>query len=312
MRLPLIDGQGNFGSIDGDPPAAERYTECRLAKVAMTLLDDLDKDTVEFKENYDGTLQRAERAAGEVPQPAGQRRGRHRRRHGDQHPAAQSRRGDRRLPRASRQPRDLDRRAVPDRPRPGFPDGRADPRTRRHPLRLPQGPRLHHHARQGGGRGDPQGSRGAHRHRDPLPGEQEDADREDRRPGARQAGRGHRRHLGRDQPRRHAHRHRAEARRGGRRGAEPALALLRPADVVRRQHAGDQRRPPREPQPQGHDRGVHGLPRGGREPAHQAPADEGARPRPRAGRSRHRRRQHRRGDQAHPPARRARRRRASS
>ena len=57
MSLPLIDGQGNFGSVDGDPPAAERYTECRLAKVAQSLLDDLDKDTVEFKENYDGSLQ---------------------------------------------------------------------------------------------------------------------------------------------------------------------------------------------------------------------------------------------------------------
>ena len=56
MRLPLIDGQGNFGSVDGDPPAAERYTECRLAKVAHALLDDLDKNTVEFRENYDGSL----------------------------------------------------------------------------------------------------------------------------------------------------------------------------------------------------------------------------------------------------------------
>jgi DNA gyrase subunit A len=57
MRLPLIDGQGNFGSVDGDPAAAERYTESRLQKVASYLLDDLDKDTVEYKENYDGTLQ---------------------------------------------------------------------------------------------------------------------------------------------------------------------------------------------------------------------------------------------------------------
>ena len=56
LRLPLIDGQGNFGSIDGDPPAAERYTECRLGKVAHHLLDDLDKGTVDFRENYDGTL----------------------------------------------------------------------------------------------------------------------------------------------------------------------------------------------------------------------------------------------------------------
>ena len=56
MRVPLIDGQGNFGSMDPDPPAAERYTEARLAKVAMTLLEDLDKDTVDFVPNYDGSL----------------------------------------------------------------------------------------------------------------------------------------------------------------------------------------------------------------------------------------------------------------
>src|SRR3954469_5069174 len=54
LRLPLIDGQGNFGSVDGDPPAAERYTEVRLARPAIVLLDDLDKDTVDFQPNYDG------------------------------------------------------------------------------------------------------------------------------------------------------------------------------------------------------------------------------------------------------------------
>jgi DNA gyrase subunit A len=54
MRLPLIDGQGNFGSVDGDPPAAERYTEVRLAPAAMSLLDDLDNATVDFQPNYDG------------------------------------------------------------------------------------------------------------------------------------------------------------------------------------------------------------------------------------------------------------------
>src|SRR5437016_4405000 len=53
MRLPLIDGQGNFGSMDGDPPAAYRYTEARLARVAESLLDDLDNDTVDFQPNYD-------------------------------------------------------------------------------------------------------------------------------------------------------------------------------------------------------------------------------------------------------------------
>jgi DNA gyrase subunit A len=53
MRLPLIDGQGNFGSVDGDPPAAMRYTEVRLTKVANALLEDLDKGTVDFQSNYD-------------------------------------------------------------------------------------------------------------------------------------------------------------------------------------------------------------------------------------------------------------------
>jgi DNA gyrase subunit A len=57
MRVPLIDGQGNFGSMDPDPPASMRYTEARLARVANFLLDDLDKDTVDFTENYDGSRQ---------------------------------------------------------------------------------------------------------------------------------------------------------------------------------------------------------------------------------------------------------------
>ncbi len=57
MRYPLIDGQGNFGSIDGDPPAAMRYTEARLARIAATMLDDIDKETVDFSPNYDESLQ---------------------------------------------------------------------------------------------------------------------------------------------------------------------------------------------------------------------------------------------------------------
>ncbi|MFZ0217654.1 MAG: DNA gyrase subunit A [Candidatus Dormiibacterota bacterium] len=57
MRAPLIDGQGNFGSVDGDPPAAMRYTEARLAPVANEMLADIEKDTVPFVENYDGTEQ---------------------------------------------------------------------------------------------------------------------------------------------------------------------------------------------------------------------------------------------------------------
>lgn len=55
LRLPLVEGQGNFGSVDGDPPAAMRYTECRLQKVTGRLLDDLDKRTVDFQDNYDAS-----------------------------------------------------------------------------------------------------------------------------------------------------------------------------------------------------------------------------------------------------------------
>ena len=55
MRYPLIFGQGNFGSVDGDPPAADRYTEAKLAQVSTSLLEDLDKDTVDFHPNYDGS-----------------------------------------------------------------------------------------------------------------------------------------------------------------------------------------------------------------------------------------------------------------
>ena len=56
LRYPLVDGQGNFGSVDGDPPAAMRYTEARLSKMASDLLLDLDKDTVDFMDNFDGSL----------------------------------------------------------------------------------------------------------------------------------------------------------------------------------------------------------------------------------------------------------------
>ncbi len=56
MRMPLVDGQGNFGSIDGDPPAAMRYTEVRMKQISDELLSDLDKETVDFSPNYDGSL----------------------------------------------------------------------------------------------------------------------------------------------------------------------------------------------------------------------------------------------------------------
>ncbi|HBD04259.1 MAG TPA: DNA gyrase subunit A, partial [Psychrobacter sp.] len=55
LRYPMVDGQGNFGSIDDDPPAAMRYTEVRMTKLTHQMLADLDKDTVDWEDNYDGS-----------------------------------------------------------------------------------------------------------------------------------------------------------------------------------------------------------------------------------------------------------------
>ena len=67
LRYVLVDGQGNFGSVDGDPPAAYRYTEARLSRIAHTLLDDIDKETVDFKSNFDDSTQEPEVLPARVP-----------------------------------------------------------------------------------------------------------------------------------------------------------------------------------------------------------------------------------------------------
>jgi DNA gyrase subunit A len=67
LRYPLVDGQGNFGSIDGDPPAAMRYTEVRMARIASELLADLDKETVGFVPNYDDSLKEPQVLPSKIP-----------------------------------------------------------------------------------------------------------------------------------------------------------------------------------------------------------------------------------------------------
>ena len=67
LRYPLVFGQGNFGSIDGDPPAAQRYTEARLLPISMDLLQDIDKETVKFVSNYDNSLKEPELLPGKLP-----------------------------------------------------------------------------------------------------------------------------------------------------------------------------------------------------------------------------------------------------
>ena len=95
MRETLVDGQGNFGSVEGDPPAAMRYTEARMTHLGAALMTDMDKDTVNFVPNYDETRTEPTVFPAAFPNLARQRRHRHRGRHGDQHAAAQSRRSDR-------------------------------------------------------------------------------------------------------------------------------------------------------------------------------------------------------------------------
>ena len=146
MRLTLIDGQGNFGSIDGD-----RQRPCvtprPLGAAATEMLEDIDKDTVDFHPNYDAaksrpSCRRASRICSSMAPEASR---------------SAWRRTFRRTIWARwwtrhcghRQPGRYHRRADQDRPRTGFPDRRRDSRPRRHPLAYEHGPRLHHHPRQG-------------------------------------------------------------------------------------------------------------------------------------------------------------------
>ncbi len=92
MRYPLIDGHGNFGSIDGDPPAAYRYTEARMAKLTNEMMRDIDKETVDWAPNFD---ERAGRRAGAFSEPACKRKLRHSGRYDHEYPAAQSAGGHR-------------------------------------------------------------------------------------------------------------------------------------------------------------------------------------------------------------------------
>ena len=188
MRLPLIDGQGNFGSMDGDPPAAMRYTEARLARVADALLDDIDKDTVDFQPNYDET----EREPKVLPA-------------GFPNLLVNGAQGIAVGMATNIPPHNLgevidaccaylDNPAITDRRADGV---RAGARISRPAASSSAAPASHAayqtgrgsivHARQDPHRGDPQGPRGDRRHRDPLSGEQGEAAGAHRRMRAREA-----------------------------------------------------------------------------------------------------------------------------
>ena len=242
MRVPLIDGQGNFGSIDGDPPAAMRYTEARLAKVAHELIEDIDKETVDFQDTYDSSGSEPKVLPARFPN------------------LLVNGAGGIAVGMATNIPPHnlsevvdgcialIDEPAIEpagadaDHSRPGFPDGRHHPRPRGHQECLRDRARLRRHARAHAFRADPRRPRGDHHHRGSLSGEQGDDDREDGGTGARQAHRGHFGPARRIRPAGLSRRHRTEARRRRRRHPEPALPLYAAADLLRMQHGGAERR----------------------------------------------------------------------
>ena len=248
MRYPLVDGQGNFGSVDDDPAAAMRYTEARLTRLAMEMLRDLDMDTVDFVPNYDGRKQEPRRPAGALPQPARQRLAR-------ASPSAWPRTSRRTTCARSSTPRSpyIDDPDVsvetlmghvkgPDFPTGGIILGRAG-----HPRRLRDRPRPRARARAGAHRAAEPGQGGDHRHRAALPGQEgrrRRADPEDRRPRPRQEDPRDHRPARRVRPPRHAPGDRAQARRAAQGRAEQALQAHVDAVDVRRQHGRAGRRRP--------------------------------------------------------------------
>ena len=315
MRYPLVDGQGNFGSVDGDTAAAMRYTEARLT-------GDLRRDARRHRQGHGrlrGQLRRhpeaADGPAGQAPEPAHQRLVGHRGRHGHQHPAPPPRR-DRR--------RDV---ALIDNPEitnddlckfvqgPDFPTGGTIFRyeTRRNPLTGEQETvdairEMYAHGRgrvvmraQVAFEEAPRGDRTAIIVTElPVPGEQGDAAREDRRPGQGQEDRRHQRPARRVRPRRDADLHRDQARRQPAQGAEQPVQAHLDAAGVQPEHARARRRPAPDPAAEQRARPLRRPP-----PRHRPPPDrvrprEGARPGPHPRGPQDRPRQPRRGHQDHP------------
>ena len=186
MRQPLIDGQGNFGSVDGDPPAAMRYTEARLAKITEDILADLEKETVDFIPNFDQTREEPVVLPSRIPNLLV---------NGASGIAVGM---------ATNIPphnlREIVEAAIvlidkPDTPLkeimkivpgPDFPTGRVHRRARRHRSGVSHWARQLYHAREGGDRRVRERPRKHRHHRNSVPGEQVALDRAHRGPGAEQ------------------------------------------------------------------------------------------------------------------------------
>ena len=192
MRYPLVDGQGNFGSVDGDPPAAMRYTEARLSRIATALLEDIDKETVDFRPNYDDSEQEPEVLPTRVPNllvngSSGIAVGMAT--NIPPHNLTEIINATIQLIQNPDTPLGEDH---GDGAGPGFPDRRLHPGPPGHLRRLHHGPRASSRsAPSAATEHDRQGPRADHRHRNSVPGEQVAADRARCRAGQREEDRRH-------------------------------------------------------------------------------------------------------------------------
>ncbi len=213
LRYPLVDGQGNFGSVDGDPPAAMRYTECRMVRIAGELLADIEMETVDFMPNYDESTVEPAVLPTRIPNlivngSSGIAVGM-----ATNIPPHNLTEVVNATIALVKNPNAGLAEVLEARAGTGLPHRRLPLRQERHRPGLQDRPRPLHDARQGGHGKPDQGKAGDHRHRDSLPGKQVQAHRAHRRAGQRQDHRRHQRRARRERPRRHAHRHRAQARR---------------------------------------------------------------------------------------------------
>ena len=295
MRYPLVDGQGNFGSVDGDSAAAMRYTEARLTAIAAEMLADIDRDTVDFVDNYDGTHKQPDVLPAKLPNLLV---------NGSSGIAVGMATN---IP-----PHHLGEVvdatvALIDNPEitsddlcgfvlgPDFPTGGTIFRYEhvrnaltgeneridaiRHMYAHGRG-RVVMRARSLDRRG-PQRADGDHRDRAALPGEQGRPPREDRRHGDRQADRRDRRPARRVRPRRDADGHRDQARCEPEQGAEQPVQAHGAPDDVQPQHARARRRAAADAAAQVGPPAPHRPPARGRPPAHRVRPRQGARPSPR-------------------------------
>ena len=279
LRYPLVDGQGNFGSVDGDPPAAYRYTESRMTEIAEELLADIDKDTVDFVANFDDTTVEPLLLPTRIPNllvngsngiAVGMAT--------NIPPHNLTEIVDACITLVNNPHATLDD-MLQFVQGPGLPDRRIYLGTRRNRRSLPHRPRPLHDARQGRHRARHQRQRRDHRHRDSLPGEQGAPHRAHRRAGEQQSHRRDQRHPRRERPRRHAHRHRAEARMRAADRAQPALQAHLDAGELQHDLPGRGQRPAQGNGPGAGRAPLHRSPHRCGAPPHCIPAAEGTRPR---------------------------------